>query len=925
MADFEKVYRIGFKTGKAELQLDKLDSKIAVIEKRIAGLFKSPQISSAIKSFNKHLRTASTNVSKIGKSAKKTQKDISDSLRKASKSANSASRNFLSAGKSGKTAGDKIALGARRAERGLRRVGVASKSVSFGIGALAAKVGLLIGAAQGIRSIGGEFLAFDQSMTLAGAKLSKLEPQITPGTEAFKEYSKGIRQATADTEHANSAVAGAVDFWAKAGKSSEQIKAVIPATADFASANTDAAGSMLNMAQAGDILSDTLGQFQLDSADPTELLKNTARVSDVMSAAANQANFSATEMFESFKQAGPVLTAVGGDIEETAALLATMANAGLKGSFAGRSLKIATAAINAPTARQIKLYKKYNIITQDAEGNMLKLTDIIGQLDFATKGLGKGERFGVFAQLFGRQGVTGFLNLLAKGHGELGKMTESLRAASGETKRLAEITRTSATAQMQMFWKKITGLGFTVIEQTDLFGKLGRAVDRVDWVKAADFVINDLVPAINTVGRIIRNVLYPALVLTTEHVKTLFAPALFLIEKLFGSAGDSGEGLAKVLSYLGTLWVAHRGYLLAVKAIGMIQWFTDLIAKIVAAGNAQAALNTKTVSTNSSLAGSVKQFGLLNSAMGVFAAGVAGWTIGTIIHDQLVEPLAKAADTLAKLKMEIADTEAKGLEGRTVGLLESDKATAEKAIKLEKEQQSTLDIFQSLTGMGGMGAMGVGIGIGPGRTKGVEESEDFKSRVEEQLIIKRAEENVRRFDNEQGAPQSIARSVFDMPDQFGHGASLDTGEAEILPERGTQTFDPNLAADIGRMEEKLDALSAQKIPENLEGGFSQFSPLSDVSMEQLVSGQANQMKIEEKMAADTRAFQASMMAENSKSKKPTSINNTVTTGPISVTVPVQSGDPLKIARAVKKEIKTVFMDIENDMANEARATGPAEI
>jgi TP901 family phage tail tape measure protein len=918
VADDVKVYKIRYDTSQAINEIDRLDKKLEDFEDRIS----------------KFATRASSSISKaFAKSSRMSDKR----LRRLSKSTEVAIGELNRIGKSGKSAGDKIAKGAAKAERGIRQVGTASKSAGASIGGMALKIGAFIGAAQGLRSITENFLEFDQSMTLAGAKFSKLEPQMTPGTKAFKEFRKEIREATGDMEHSASAVAGAVDFWAKAGKTSEQTKAVIPTTLNFASANTNAAGAMLGMAEAGDILSDTLGQFGLDTADPTQLMANTARVSDVMSSAANTANVSAAELFESFKTAGPVLTAVGGNIEETSALLATMANAGLKGSVAGRSLKIATAAINAPTKAQTKLYEKYNIVTQDSHGNMLKLTEIIGQLDTATSGLGTGERFGVFAQMFGRQGVTGFLNLLAKGEGELGKMAEALRNAGGETKRLAEITRTSATAQMQKFWNKVSNLGFTIIEETDLFGKLGKAVDGIDWTAAANFVINDVVPALTTVGRIIRNVVFPALKMTGEHLKTILSPALSIIEALFGSVGESGEGLAKVLSYLGTLWVAYRGYLMAIKAIGMIQWFTSLTASIVGAGKAQATLNTNTQATNASLKGSVKQFGLLNSAMAVVAAGVAGWTIGTVIHDQLIEPLAKATDTLQKLKLEIEDTEAKGLEGRTAGLLEVDVETADKALKLEKEQQATLDIAQSLTGMGGMGGMGAGLGLGPERKADTEKIEDFKKRAQEQLAIRRTEENIRRFEigaeaEIPVAPQSIAPSVLDLPDRFGFGAGLDMGEGEILPEQGVSTVDVNLGtemaridSDMVRMEEKLDNLAATPVPQELEGQFAQFSPLADVSMDMLVSGQEEQRKLDEQVAMETRAFQSAMLAANTQPNQARNVENTFEIGPTTITIPVQSGDPEQLARTVKRALDNRDRQHRASLADAARATGPAEI
>ena len=441
MADFEKVYRVDLDTSKADKSIQRFIKRVQSLEKRIVKAFSNKKIQSALTRFSTKLDASvgsfnrvrlaansagrsigraadkgfsrmdmlNKNLRKVERETKRVGKEVARFLGpQVRRGADGAGKSLDKMGRRGRSATEKIAFGARRAERGLRRIGIASNFATVSMGALAAKISLLIGAAAGVRSITRNFLDFDATMTRAGAKFSGLDKTMQPGTKAFKNFRNEIRAASRDVEHSAASVAAAVDFWAKAGKSAEQTKAVIPLTLDFASANTDAAGAALEMARAGDILSDALGQFRLDSADPTTLMKNTARISDVMSAAANSANVSAEELFESFKQAGPVLSSVGGDIEETSALLATMANAGIKGSIAGRQLKIAVAALNAPTAKQQALLEDYGVAIKDAEGNFRGLTTIVGDLDRATKDLGTGARFEVLGTLLGRQGITGF-------------------------------------------------------------------------------------------------------------------------------------------------------------------------------------------------------------------------------------------------------------------------------------------------------------------------------------------------------------------------------------------------------------------------------------------------------------------------------------------------------------------------------------
>jgi TP901 family phage tail tape measure protein len=570
MANFEKVYSIGFNAQKALKSLDAFEKRFAKLDKKLMKIGESFAIFNRAISQNQGKAVAS--LDKMDDSLKSINKQTTQAGKKiqkllgvqARKPINKTSKALTALGRKGLLATQRIEQGAKGAARGIRRIGAVSKGAQRSIAGLITKIGLFIGAAQGIRSVVSTFMDFDRSMTLAGAKFSAINKDMAPGTAAFKDFRKEIRAAAVDTEHTASAVAGAVDFWAKAGKTASQTKAVIPVTLDFASANTDATGAALDMARAGDILSDALGQFKLDTADPTQLMANTARVADVMSKAANSANVSAEELFESYKQAGPVLSAVGGDIEETSALLATMANAGLKGSIAGRSLKIATAALNAPSAKQAALMQRLGVQVKTAEGDMNSLTNVIGQLDKATAKMGEADRFEAFATVFGREGVTGFLNLVAKGEADIAGLTERLRDAGGETKRLAEIIRKSASAQMQRFWNKLSEIGFEIIEETRLFDRLGAALKRVDWKSVSKFITERLIPAFLGVAQAIKNYILPVVGVLSDAFGMVLGPAIDFITGRFNRLNKNGasfksalDSIVKAIPGITTEWISR--------------------------------------------------------------------------------------------------------------------------------------------------------------------------------------------------------------------------------------------------------------------------------------------------------------------------------------------------------------------------------
>lgn len=532
-------------------------------------------------------------------------------------------------------------------ERRIRRIGQASRLATTSVSGLVARLALIVGAMSKIRDVGREYMNFESRITTAAAKFSVLDKAMEPGREGFRRLKEEVRAAARETEHSAGAIAGAVDFWAKAGKTAEQTKAVIPMTLDFASANTDAAGAALDMARAGDILSDTLGAFKMNAKDPAILLQNTARVADVMSAAANQANFSAEELFESFTTAGPTLKAVGSDIEETSALLAAMANAGIKGSAAGTQLKMSIANLSAMTGPQEAALAKLGVTVKDADGNFRGLTTIIRDLNEATKDMGTADRFQVFAKAVGRRAIPSFINLLAEGKTNLDAMTQKLREAGGETQRLAGIIRQSAEKQMAKFWNKISDIGYLIIEETQLFKNLGEMFNRVDWAGVAKTVSEKVVPALKAFGKFVADVLIPAIGHTADTLKTIFAPALWVVEKVFGKAKDGGEALARVLSVLATAWVLYRTRLMAVMAINVVQYFTTLATSARGAALAQGSLSRATAATATNLGTATTAASGLSRALGAIGILVATWQIANIIQKQLIDPLYEA-DLAAK-------------------------------------------------------------------------------------------------------------------------------------------------------------------------------------------------------------------------------------------------------------------------------------
>jgi len=277
----------------------------------------------------------------------------------------------------------------RRARQSVDAFGKKLRAVTLGMALGLSTVGF---AAADVVKTGMEF----QSTLVAAS--AKFPEGIKKGSDAFFKLEAAARKTGATTEFTAAQSAAGLDKLAMAGFNAEQAIVALPGVVDLATA------SQTDLATASDIATDTLGAFGLASKDATQLGKNLARVNDVMAKTTTTANTDMVMMFETIKQAGPVARAAGADIETFAALTGTMANAGIKASVAGTSLKNAFVNLSAPSKKAGTALDILKVKTKDSQGNMRDIIDVIEDIGKATAEMGTAERLQKLDAIFGKRG-----------------------------------------------------------------------------------------------------------------------------------------------------------------------------------------------------------------------------------------------------------------------------------------------------------------------------------------------------------------------------------------------------------------------------------------------------------------------------------------------------------------------------------------
>lgn len=114
-------------------------------------------------------------------------------------------------------------------------------------------------------------------------------------------------------------------------------------------------------------------------------------------------------MGETFKYAAPVAGALGFSVEDTAQAIGLMANAGIKSTQAGTSLRSIMTALSGEVKFCGESIGEVTVQTTNADGSMRDLNDILADCRTAFSGLSESEQASAHKLLLARTPCPVFL------------------------------------------------------------------------------------------------------------------------------------------------------------------------------------------------------------------------------------------------------------------------------------------------------------------------------------------------------------------------------------------------------------------------------------------------------------------------------------------------------------------------------------
>ena len=373
------------------------------------------------------------------------------------------------------------------------------------------------------------------------------------GTE-LEALGKKARELAATSKFSASEAAEGLNYMAMAGWKTEDMLDGLEGVMNLAAASGE------NLGTTSDIVTDALTAFGLKASD-------SGHFADVLAAASSNANTNVSMMGETFKYAAPVAGALGFSVEDTAEAIGLMANAGIKGSQAGTSLR----TIMTNLAGDVKIcganIGEVTIATTNADGSMRDLSDILADCRVAFSGLSESEKAAAAETLVGKNAMSGFLALMNAGEADINKLSGAIDNCDGSAKKMADTMNDNLQGQLTILKSALEELAIS-------FGEL--------LLPAVTSIVNALQGVVNFLNGLPEPI--KKVIVVIALVAAALGPVLIVIGKVVSAIGTIMTLAPKIAAAINTAkaaFAAFNAVLAANPIMLVIMAITALVAALI--------------------------------------------------------------------------------------------------------------------------------------------------------------------------------------------------------------------------------------------------------------------------------------------------------------------------------------------------------
>lgn len=380
------------------------------------------------------------------------------------------------------------------------------------------------------------------------AAMSKVAAVSGASASEMEALTAKAREVGSKTKFSASEAAEAMNYMAMAGWKTEDMLSGIEGVMNLAATSGE------DLATTSDIVTDALTAFGLTAQD-------SGHFADVLAAASSNANTNVSMMGETFKYCAPIAGSLGFSVEDTAEAIGLMANAGIKSTQAGTSLR----TIMANLSGEVKIcganIGEVTIATSNADGTMRDLSDILADCRVAFSGLSESEKAAAAESLVGKNAMSGFLALMNAGEGDINKLSGAIDNCDGAAQNMADTMNDNLEGQLTILKSALEELAIS-------FGQLLIPALRevVQWLQGFIGFLNSLPEGVKKT------------IMVIALVAAALGPVLIIIGKVISAIGTIMTIVPKVAGVINVV----KGAFAALNATMLANPIVLIIAAIAA-------------------------------------------------------------------------------------------------------------------------------------------------------------------------------------------------------------------------------------------------------------------------------------------------------------------------------------------------------
>lgn len=300
------------------------------------------------------------------------------------------------------------------------------------------QVGAVLGVSIGLKDTIETYKDFEAAMSQVQAISGATSTELVKLTNKAKEMG-------ATTKFTAEESAQAFNYMAMAGWKTDDMLNGIEGILSLAAASGE------DLATTSDIVTDALTAFNMKAGDA-------GHFSDVLAAAASNANTTVSGMGETFKYAGSMAGSLSYSIEDVALMTGLMANTGIKGTMAGTALNSIFTRLSTNTNGAADAMKDLGISFFDSNGQARDLSDVMGELRTATAGMTAEQKSNLANTIAGTQAQKGLLAILNASEEDYNKLADAINNADGAAANMSETMMDNLQGSITLLQSAVDGV-----------------------------------------------------------------------------------------------------------------------------------------------------------------------------------------------------------------------------------------------------------------------------------------------------------------------------------------------------------------------------------------------------------------------------------------------------------------------------------